>query len=351
MMFSVILVLLSTAGVGVHAAGHDLGCYNSTLAIVLAQLQDPPVKNFQICPQTTIDIGIPIDDTFANFAQGDVPLTVLHDDVTIQCGGGGDPNDSCVLNGGAYQFVTVGSNPFLPGQTITTNNLMLKGLTFTGQLADLPGLSSVAAYFSASGTNMTIENCLFRSLDANSVISNSLSLLTTIETYPPFSSDVTLQDCSFENVTYGTTVVGNSGQTMKINSARMNQIQYKDCGCEGYIGLIQNIGGVMSLVASTFADAEVVSAVAYWSDAVDVSAPSDAVSTFEYSDNIESAGITFVDADNRTDYCEEGLLKDNLNEDAFGECLDLFVQAVDSATTLGHFVVTFGLSFIVVMLV
>ena len=346
MIFFVSLMLLSMAGV-VEAAGHDLGCYNSTMAIVLAQLQDPPVKVFTICPGTTIDVGIPIDETFANYDGGDVPLTILHDDVTIQCGGGGDPNDNCILNGGFIQLVTVPTNPFLPGQTITTNNLMLKGLTFTGTLTDLPGLESVAAYFSASGKNMTMSLCRFRSLAATSVISNSLSLLATVEQYPPFSSEITLQSCSFENVTYGYTIIGNYDQTIKIDGATMNEIQYEDCGCEGYISLIRNIAGVMTLTSSSFANSEVVSAVAYWSNTSDMSASSDAVSTFDYSDNIESAGITFVDTDNRTDYCEDGLLKDNMIEGDFGDCLDLFVQAGDSAATLGRLFVTFGLAFII----
>ena len=307
-------------------------CYNSTTSILLAQLADPPIKDFQICPGTTINIGVPVNLEFTQFAGGDLPLTVIHDDVTIQCGENGDPNDECSLSGGFIQLVTTPNNPFVLDRNVSTDNLLLKGLTFTGEMAALPGSSLFGASvaLSAPGTGMVIEDCLFKDLSGDKgvvAVSNQRNLRTSDELYPPFSSELTVIGCTFHNLVYGYVVVGNFNQTMTIQGANFSEITYQDLGdfdtnlsLEPTFGLVANLGGVMELFNSTFAASEVVYAVATWFD----QNPTDVNSTFDFLYN-EGIDIVFV---NVTDegYCEEGLLKFDLDNSTLGDCLDLFEQ-------------------------
>ena len=328
-IIAVVTTLFLFSSVGFAA---EQACYNSTVSILQAQLADPPIKDFQICPGTTINIGIPTNLEFTQFAGGDLPLTVIHDDVTIQCGENGDPNDECSLSGGFVQFVTIPANPFVPDRNISTNNLLLKGLTFTGEIATLPGSSLFGASvaLSAPGTGMVIEDCLFKDLSGDKgvvAVSNQRNLRTSDELYPPFSSELTVIGCTFHNLVYGYVVVGNFNQTMTIQGANFSEITYQDLGdfdtnlsLEPTFGLVANLGGVMELFNSTFAASEVVYAVATWFD----QNPTDVNSTFDFLYN-EGIDIVFV---NVTDegYCEEGLLKFDLDNSTLGDCLDLFEQ-------------------------
>jgi hypothetical protein len=323
-----LLILFSSFGHhgGVSAQdGSTSSCYNSTMAILMGQLEDPPIKTFTICPNTTINIGIPASADFSEFSNGDIPLTIVQDDVTIRCGEDGDPSNSCTLFGGFTQVVTIPSNPFVPDRIITTDNLKLQGLTFTGQLVELPGLLTVSTLFSASGTGMVMENCDFLSIQADIMVSNAVSVLATTDSYPPFSSDLSIVGCSFMDITYGSTLVKNNVQTMNIEDAIFDNVRYQDCGCEGPIALVENIGGTMEMTGSNFSNLDVVSAVAYWNS----TAPADAVSTFQYLNNQDAGGLVAVDAGNRSDYCEDGLLKTDVDDSM--ECLNLFVEGGEDA--------------------
>ena len=293
-------------------------CFNSTSDILMAQLLDPPVKDIKICAGTTISIGIPVNAEFSEFAGGDAPLTVLHDDVTIQCGENGDPNDECIISGGYIQFATLVSNPFVPDRNITTNNLLLKGLTFTGQLTDLPGLVSASVAFAAPGSGMVMENCVFDGLTAAIAITNAATLLSGREEYPYFSSDLTVQGCTFNDIAYGASVIVNDGQSMNVVNAVFNDITYMDMGTTPG-GLVSSIGGTTSFSDSTFEVFEVATAAAYWVDAP----VSGVASSFDFF-NIENAGGgVFVNSTTGSDFCAEGLLKIDPVASS-SDCLPLF---------------------------
>ena len=115
----------------IASADDSSDCYNSTLAILMAQLQGS--KDFILCPHTTIDIGVPANAQFTAFINGDYPLAILGDGVTVQCGYDGSSTNNCVLNGGFVQLVSIPNNPFLPTK-ITSNDLKVQGLTFSGTL-------------------------------------------------------------------------------------------------------------------------------------------------------------------------------------------------------------------------
>jgi hypothetical protein len=297
-------------------------CFNTTTDILVAQLLDPPVKDIRICAGANITIGIPTNAEFSVFEGGDVPLTALHDDVTIQCGENGDPNDECIISGGYIQFATVVNNPFVPDRNITTNNLLLKGLTFTGQLTDLPGLASGSVAFSAPGSGMVMEDCVFDGLTAAVAITNAATLLSGREDYPYFSSDLTVQRCIFNDIIYGASVILNDGQTVKIIDDVFNDIRYADIGTTTY-GLVSSVGGITEVSSSSFGASEVVTAAAFWWNL----SPTAIASTFEYSNNAD-LGVTILEgssggAVNATDTCPEGLMKVDLLG-ATIECLVLF---------------------------
>ena len=116
----------------IASADDSTYCYNSTLAILMAQLTQGS-KDFILCPNTTIDIGVPANQDFTEFTNGDLPLAILGDGVTVQCGYDGSSTNNCVLNGGFVQLVSIPNNPFLPTK-ITSNDLKVQGLTFSGTL-------------------------------------------------------------------------------------------------------------------------------------------------------------------------------------------------------------------------
>ena len=307
-------------------------CYNSTARILEAQLADPPTKDFTICPSTTLSIGIPNNLALTEFTGGEFPLTVIHDDVTIQCGDDGDPDNDCRLSGGFIRFLTIPNHPSVPDRNITTNNLHLKGLTFAGEMSTFFGWSVSPVVLSAPGNNMVLEDCIFQDLTSlqgvTAVTNDRATWITPAELYPPFSSELTIKGCDFHNVVYGQTVVGNYYQTMRIESATFHQMLYQDFG-SGSLGVVANMGGIMTLSESTFDASQVASAAAHWSDD---SSTTEVISTFDFRNN-ENRGIVFVNATDGEDFCEKGLLKQNRNKSF--DCLDLFAGEGDDQTSSG----------------
>jgi hypothetical protein len=324
------LFLFST-GLGFAAVlDSAASCYNSTARILEAQLADPPTKDFTICPATTLSIGIPMSLALTGFTGGDIPLTVIHDDVTIQCGDDGDPQNNCRLSGGFIRFLTIPNHPLVPDRNVTTNNLRLKGLTFTGEMSTVFGWSVGPVVLSAPGNNMVLEDCIFQDLSSEqgvTAVTNDLATwITPAELYPLFSSELTIKGCRFHNVVYGLMVIGNYYQTMRIESATFSEMMYQDFG-SGSLGVVANMGGIMTLSESTFDASQVASAAAHWSDD---SSTNEVISTFDFRNN-ENRGIVFVNATDGEAYCEKGLLKQNRNKTF--DCLDLFGEGDDTTSS------------------
>jgi hypothetical protein len=317
----VLLVASATARMGKKPTN----CYNSTRAILNAQLANPPVKFFKICPRTTINIGIPANTQFTEFVGGDVPLAAIHDDVTIQCGERGDPADRCILSGGYIQLVTGPTTALVPGRKISTNNLRVKGLTFTGQLTDLPGLATASVNLGAPGTGMVVQNCVFRNLTAYTFISNLRNTATSPEDYPSYSSELTVQGCYFENITYSGGVIGNFRQTMNVTRSLFNRIKWRKCpSCPVNnstlpIFLVGNVAGSMKFNRNAFGTSEIVQSALIWFNLTTNGIPS----KLSYARNAKYGDLVILNATSRTDYCDAGLLIRN-SSNGFGECSDLF---------------------------
>jgi hypothetical protein len=311
-----ILVLLVTSATA-RMGKKPTNCYNSTRAIFNAQLANPPVKFFKICPRTTINIGIPANTEFTEFVGGDIPLAAIHDDVTIQCGERGDPADRCILSGGYIQLVTSPTTALVPGRNISTNNLRIKGLTFTGQLTDLPGLVTASVSIGAPGTGMIVQNCVFRNLTAYSVLTNTRS--------SNYSSELSVQSCYFENITYSGGVITNFRQTMNITRSLFNRIKWKKCPtCPPSnttlpIFLVGNVAGSMKFTRNTFGTSEIVQSALIWFNLTTNGIPS----KLSYARNYKYGDFVILNATSRTDYCGAGLLIRN-SSTGFGQCSDLF---------------------------
>jgi len=293
-------------------------CFSTTTEILLAQLANPPVKNIVICPGTTINIGLPANAEFSEFVGGDIPLTPLHDDVTIMCGDDGSSDNECKISGGLVQMATSVSNPFVQGK-ITTHNLKVKGLTFTGDLTSIPGFGSVSVLLSAPGDNMVFEDCLFQFIKAEQIVGNQRNTLTDPLDYPSFSSSVTFDRVWFADVAYGASILTNADQTMNLKEVSFENLMHEDCGCNPPIPVINNIRGIMDMSDSSFRVADVVTSVVYWSAFTNTS-------SFSFSGNTQT-GVQIIDKDIRdpSEYCEGGLMVDREQDGSLGtECYQLF---------------------------
>lgn len=120
---------LSGSTIGAHAAA-DNDCFNSTFAIIEAQLVNPS-SEYIVCPNTTISVGFPSAD-FSGFVDGDWPLVPLGPNVTFKCGHEGKSSNNCVLDGSFIHFLSLPDLPQVGKTGIVTDNLYVSGFTFTG---------------------------------------------------------------------------------------------------------------------------------------------------------------------------------------------------------------------------
>ena len=269
-------------------------CFNSTQDILLAQAGGK--KDIVICPGTTITIGVPTDATFSTFAGGDYPLSVLGDDTTIKCGDDGSSSNNCVLEGGFIQFATTPALAQAPGLAITTNNLMVQGLTFKGQLQDLPIGGEASVGLSAPGMNMVMDDVIFDGISGNAVLFLEKNAITPPEAFPPMSASLTIQNSVFRNIMYTTEVVSNGNQTLTLNNVAFEDIKYVPCSeCPDIIATIVYGQGKTELKDCQFNNVE------FTNSAVFIRGVE---SDLTYSGNT-GMGLTAVNTENT---CEDGLI-------------------------------------------
>ncbi len=288
-------------------------CYSNTTSILLAQLQDPPILDFVLCPNTIFQIGLPRTKELVDFIDGDVPLMVLHDNVTIVCGNATSPSSQnmCILTGGTIQFLTQPLTPFSPAP-VTTHHLKLHGITFESAQttdAEVPTL-----WWKAPGTDMIVEDCVFMNLNGDSILSN--------EGMTPFSSSLTIMDSSFSNIVWTRNVVYNIQQTFHLMGVRMQNMTLSSSSMDNRtLGApIEIVNGITEIVDSNFMDLEVWTSVVYILDQVDND-------MFGYQGNT-AMDITIMDLEVRDPltYCVEGVLVDmqSINGTQQVQCLALF---------------------------
>lgn len=218
-----LLATVSLAAFEVVTAADD-DCFTTSLAIVEAQVTG--ARDFVICPNTTIEIGVPTDAAYTDFVDGDIPLTVVADDVTIKCGEDGKSSNNCVLNGGLIQFVTSAVLTQAPGLILTSNNLMVQGLTFKGILTTFPGVESVPVTLASPGKNIVFDDIIFESVRANMMFLLGPTTNSPTDSFPPGASHVTLKNSVFRNVAYGDVVVENIDQSLILDGVVFENVMH-----------------------------------------------------------------------------------------------------------------------------
>jgi len=186
---------------GIAAAQPD--CYTSTQELNFAQATDPRSNSeravYSLCPGVAITVGFPADETFTLFAGGDMPLTVLRPNTTIDGNG-------AVISGGQFQFAT--QAVYVLGGTMFADpkqGTIIKNIVFDGTgLMPVNGLNSYSMYISGPGdyiaSNITFKNIGYDSCGSQPVFvgpnfNPQLAPMTT-----PGSVDLTLEDSTFVDV-------------------------------------------------------------------------------------------------------------------------------------------------------
>ena len=124
-------LLIATAAAGVWSMAEAQDCYTSTRDIFVAQLTQPTMKEFIVCPNTNIAVGIPNAD-LTGFDYGDWPLLPIGPDVTFKCGLSGKSENNCTLDSKSMHFLSLPEIPSVGRYDIKTDNLYVSGFTFTG---------------------------------------------------------------------------------------------------------------------------------------------------------------------------------------------------------------------------
>ena len=124
-------VLLLPPNLLVSAQGDGAGCFNSSFAIIQAQMSPEIPEAFVVCAGTTIQIGQLAQD-FSAYTNGDWPLMALRPNVTIKCGESGESSNNCVVISDFIHVLTFPDLPQLGVTGIRTDNLYISGFTFTG---------------------------------------------------------------------------------------------------------------------------------------------------------------------------------------------------------------------------
>ena len=195
---------------------YEYACFSSTLDILSVQVEldaaaFAAIQPMVVCPNTRIHLGTfrnPSRNDF-NITGGDFPLSVMRANMTLQCGIDGRRGNNCVLDGGIVQVVG-NVNHWHPqyGYNIPdpeTDNVVIRGMTFSGQIQSSGVFGGIGVALSHPGKNMRFEDCAWVDFTATrrlvAVGQNYLMELMGLE-IPNLSVELTISNCLFDNVSY-----------------------------------------------------------------------------------------------------------------------------------------------------
>jgi hypothetical protein len=314
------------------AAGFPYECYQSTLDIIEAQLEsaDEPAT-YIICPNSRIQVGKfrnPAAEDF-RFVNGDYPIIVIKDNVTIQCGIDGRHEDNCIIEDGLVQVMTIYDFP-RPDGTMepsgpSTDNFKLRGITFTGEMDRNDVFRGASVSLSHPGRNMVFEDCVWENMTATAdgIISTAKNLYLDLTDVPlmPHSIELTLLNCRFSNIVYAYAVVANVDQTLNIDRCHFEDFRLtlllEPCvehrnGCSGLFYCVGT--GVCSISDICVNNFEIAGVAAMFTDM-------GADFRIEGSNSLQ--GWTLSPTSDPSDFCEGGLGR-LLDDDGNFECIDPF---------------------------
>jgi len=165
-----------------------------------------------LCENTVFPVGSPLDSTYTTFAGG-IPLVVDVNDVTIQCGTSGASGGNCVLEGGFVQlFLGTPDN-----NLSTVNNLLVKGLTFTGDLESASSEAPAAVQATSAGNNVVFDDCLFTNMKTTGYV---------FDLKPQVGMDLTIQNSVFSNVSFSYDAIYGDANT----DVKFDTVSFTDMG-------------------------------------------------------------------------------------------------------------------------
>jgi len=189
-------------------------CYTSSVDILNAQINTPlnePLDPLILCPGTTIQMGTfrnPSRDDF-NITGGDIPISAVRPNVTIQCGLDGRRENDCRITGGLSHVITQDPiwNPVTQSYwspTASIDGFVLKGITFSGLIQGTGVFGGLPVGLSHPG-RARFEDCAWVDLTASKrVIAVGRNYLMQLLGTPldDLSVELTLSNCFFDNVSY-----------------------------------------------------------------------------------------------------------------------------------------------------
>lgn len=202
-------------------------CYTRLLDILIAQVSDEDIEApiYVICPNTKISVGTlnSVGTNVYTYVSGDYPILVTRENVTIQCGWDGRLDNNCVIDAGFMHVLTLQVIGMADGSLFTLNrtndNLLIRGITFTGIPVNVGPFLGISISLSHPGRNMRFEDCLWYNMTAESgLIGAYRNYYQASEDLPleDRSIEVTFADCIFQNVIFGSALIFARNQAIKL---------------------------------------------------------------------------------------------------------------------------------------
>jgi hypothetical protein len=163
---------------------------------------------------------------------GDYPIMVIRENVTIQCGWDAQQDKNCVLDAGFMHVLILQIIPMPDGTmyevTRTVDNLVIRGITFTGIPINVGPFSGNSVTLSHPGRNIRFENCTWSNMTALSgLIGVSRNYFQELVNLPleDDSIDVTFADCVFHNIIYDSPLIFVRYQSIQLERCIFRDIQ------------------------------------------------------------------------------------------------------------------------------
>ena len=210
-------------------------CYTSTLDILQAQrTTEGNLVPYIICPDTTIHVGTfknPVVNDF-RFVDGDYPIMVIRENVTIQCGLNGRQENNCAIESGFMHVLIMQRIPLPDGSILSVkngiDNLLVRGITFTGTPDNVGPFNGNSVSIGHPGKNLRFEDCLWTNVVAQSgligIYRNYYQVLTGLP-LADRSIEVTFSDCTFKSIVYDHPLIHNVAQMVTLDRCNFRDIQ------------------------------------------------------------------------------------------------------------------------------
>ncbi len=211
-------------------------CYTSALDILQAQISSErkSTATYIICPNTEIKVGTfknPATDDY-RYVDGDYPIMVVRENVTIQCGIDGRRENNCVVDGGFMHVLTLQIIAMPDGTTHhvnrTNDNLMVRGITFTGTPLNVGPFRGISVSLGHPGRNMRFQDCMWKDMTTQAgLIGAYRNYFQELVDLPleDLSIEVTFSDCIFQDIVYDSPLIFIRSQTILLERCDFRNIQ------------------------------------------------------------------------------------------------------------------------------